>query len=85
VSFPRGTSSRPGGVAQTLLLTLRARASEAQCADGLIKDDRAVEIVGQLGDDFSRKRLHGDDEVAVILRTREFDRHAREFMARHVV
>jgi O-methyltransferase involved in polyketide biosynthesis len=83
VSSPQGASSSLGGVAQTLLLTLHARAREAQRADGLIKDDRAVEIVRRLGDESSHKRLHGHDEVAVILRTREFDRHAREFMARH--
>jgi len=70
-------------VSETLLITLYTRAIESQRPDALIRDDNAVALVGQLECDFSRLRLHGHDEVAVIMRTREFDRHARDFLARH--
>ena len=71
------------GVAETLLITLYARAIESQRPDALIKDDKAVAMVEQIECDFSRLKLHGHDEVAVILRIREFDRQAREFLVRN--
>lgn len=67
-------------VSETLLITLYARAVESQRPDALMKDDKAAEIVKQLDCDFSHLKLHGHDEIAVILRMREFDRHARHFL-----
>jgi O-methyltransferase involved in polyketide biosynthesis len=68
------------GVSETMLITLYARALESRRADGLIRDDKAVEIVRGIDYDWERLRLHGHDEVAVILREREFDRFTTEFM-----
>jgi O-methyltransferase involved in polyketide biosynthesis len=75
-----------GGVAETLLITLYIRAMESQRPDALIKDDKAVALVSQMGFDFSRfdqTRMDEDDKVAIILRNREFDRTTRDFLARY--
>jgi O-methyltransferase involved in polyketide biosynthesis len=71
------------GVAETMLITLYTRALESQRVDGLIRDEKAVEIVKSVDYDWERLRMHGHDEVAVIMREREFDRFARQFMTRH--
>ena len=71
------------GVAETLLITLYARATESKRPDALLHDEKAVAMVGQMDYDFSRLKLQGHDIVAVILRLREFDRFARDFLAGH--
>jgi O-methyltransferase involved in polyketide biosynthesis len=73
-------------VAETLLMTLYIRAMESQRPDALIKDEKAVALVAQMSYDFDRVRqVHMDEEdkVTVILRNREFDRYAQDFLARH--
>jgi O-methyltransferase involved in polyketide biosynthesis len=69
------------GVSETLLIPLYTRAIESGRPDALIKDEKAVAMVAQFNYDFSRIALHGDDAVEIIMRVREFDRHAREFQA----
>jgi len=74
------------GVAETLLMTLYIRAMESQRPDALIKDEKAVALVTQMSYDFDRVRqVHMDEEdkVTLILRNLEFDRYARDFLARH--
>lgn len=74
------------GVAETLLITLYIRAMESQRPDALIKDEKAVALVTQMGYDFSRIeqiKMDEEDKVALILRNLEFDRYARGFLARH--
>jgi O-methyltransferase involved in polyketide biosynthesis len=70
------------GVSETLLIPLYIRAMESQRPDALIRDDRAVALIGQIDYDFSRFRLEAHDHVAIVLRNREFDRHARDFLSR---
>jgi O-methyltransferase involved in polyketide biosynthesis len=70
------------GVSETLLITLYTRALESQRPDGLIRDEKAVEIVRKLDRDLSPFTLQGHDAVALILRTSQFDSKAREFLAR---
>jgi O-methyltransferase involved in polyketide biosynthesis len=73
-------------VAETLLMTLYIRAMESQRPDALIKDEKAVALVNQMHYDFDRVRqVHMDEEdkVTVILRNLEFDRYARDFLARY--
>jgi O-methyltransferase involved in polyketide biosynthesis len=73
------------GVAETLLMTLYIRAMESQRPDALLKDEKAVALVAQMGYDFDRMKqikMDEDDKVTVILRNREFDRYARDFLAR---
>jgi O-methyltransferase involved in polyketide biosynthesis len=44
------------GVPETLLIPLNNRAMETQRPDALIKDEKAVELVGQMSYDFDRSR-----------------------------
>ena len=78
------------GVMETLLITLHMRALESQRPDALIRDERAEELVRKIGDDglydFGRMQsLHLSEEnrLVIILRNREVDRCARDFLARH--
>jgi methyltransferase (TIGR00027 family) len=73
-------------VAKTLLITLYIRAMESQRPDALVKDERAEALVRQLDQETLRKTLALTDDfnrVAVILKGREFDRFAKDFLARH--
>ena len=76
------TNVQLSGVAETLLIPLYFRAQETQRPDALVKDEQAVALVKQLDYDFSRIKLRKHDEVAIILRLREFDRFARDFLNR---
>lgn len=73
-------------VAETLLIPLYIRAIESQRPDALIKDEKAVALVRQMDYDFSwieQARIDEHVRVALVLRNREFDRYAQDFMARH--
>lgn len=70
-------------VAETLLIPLYCRALEAQRPDALLRDDRAAALVEQIDYDFSRIKPQGHDQAATIMRAREFDRRAQEFLRRH--
>jgi methyltransferase (TIGR00027 family) len=77
------------GVAETLLITLYIRAMESQRPDALIRDKKAEELFQKIGDeglyDFSRMkslRLSEENKLVITLRSREFDRCARDFLAR---
>jgi len=79
---PQGLS----GVAETLLMMLYIRAIESQRPDALIKDEKAVALIHQMDQDiFQNKmaKIAEETRVAMVLRNREFDRHARDFLARH--
>jgi methyltransferase (TIGR00027 family) len=74
------------GVAETLLITLTIRGFESQRPDALVKDERAEVLVSQMDQDFLRSklaRIKDYSQVATILRSREFDRYAQDFLARH--
>lgn len=74
------------GVAETLLIPLYIRAVETQRPDALLKDEKAVAVVTQLDAAFSRIKqikMDKEDQVALILRNREFDHFARDFLARY--
>jgi O-methyltransferase involved in polyketide biosynthesis len=74
------------GVAETLLIPLYIRAIESQRPDALLRDEKAVALVTQMASAFSRiKQIKMDEEdrVALVLRNREFDRYARDFLARY--
>src|SRR5512136_740552 len=80
------TNPNLSGVAETLLITLYIRAMESQRPDALIKDERAEALVRQLDPQTMRKTLALTDDfsrVAVILKGREFDRFAQDFLERH--
>ncbi len=80
------TKPNLSGVAETLLITLYIRAAESQRSDALVKDERAEAVVRQLDQETLRKTLALTDDfsrVAVILKSREFDRFAQDFLRRH--
>jgi O-methyltransferase involved in polyketide biosynthesis len=84
--MPEITFQDLSGVAETLLIPLCIRAVESQRSDALIKDEKAVAMVRQMDQDFLRNKLAKIDEetqAAIVLRNREFDRHARDFLARY--
>jgi O-methyltransferase involved in polyketide biosynthesis len=79
-------SQNLNGVAETLLITLYIRAMESQRPDALIKDEKAVALVARMEYDFSRIKqikMDEEDKVTLILRNREFDRYAQDFLARY--
>jgi O-methyltransferase involved in polyketide biosynthesis len=71
------------GVAETLLLPLYIRARESQRPDAIVKDQTVVDLISRLDYDFSSFKFDKEDEVAIILRVRQFDRYARDFLTRH--
>jgi methyltransferase (TIGR00027 family) len=80
------------GVAETLLIPLYIRAMESQRPDALIKDERAEALVRQMDQDCLQSKLAKIEDysaipsfmqVAIILRSREFDHHTQDFLARH--
>jgi O-methyltransferase involved in polyketide biosynthesis len=82
-------SQKLDNVAETLLITLYVRSVESQRPDALLRDETAVALVRRLESDssydFARVRqikMDADDQTAIILRNREFDRYVREFLDR---
>jgi O-methyltransferase involved in polyketide biosynthesis len=74
------------GVSEMLLIILSIRAFESQRPDALVKDERAQALVSQMDQNFLRNKLakiEDYSQVATILRSRDFDRCAQEFLARH--
>jgi methyltransferase (TIGR00027 family) len=80
------------GVAETLLIPLYIRAMESQRPDALIKDERAEALVRQMDQDFWQSKLTKIEDfnaipsfmqVAIILRSQEFDLYVRDFLVRH--
>jgi O-methyltransferase involved in polyketide biosynthesis len=74
------------GVAETLLIPLYIRAIESERPDALLKDEKAVALVTQMDSAFSRVKqikMDEEDRVALVLRNREFDRYARDFLTRY--
>jgi methyltransferase (TIGR00027 family) len=83
--MPENTYPNLSGVAETMLITLYIRAMESQRPDALMKDEHAVVLVNQMGPGFDRIKqvqMDEEDKVTIILRNREFDRYARDFMER---
>jgi O-methyltransferase involved in polyketide biosynthesis len=77
------TAPRLTGIPETLLIPLFIRARETGRSDALLKDDKAVELVGRIAYDFSRIKLQQHDILGLILRVREFDRFVRKFLEAH--
>jgi O-methyltransferase involved in polyketide biosynthesis len=74
-------------VEKTLLVPLYIRALEPERPGGLIKDERAEALVRRLDSESMRKTAALTEDTGralIILKGREFDRIAREFMARHM-
>ncbi len=70
------------GVAETLLLPLYIRARESRRPDAIVKDPVVEQLIDRLDHDFSGYKFDKEDEVAIILRNRQFDRYTQDFLAR---
>jgi methyltransferase (TIGR00027 family) len=84
--MPETTKPSLSGVAGTLLITLYIRAMESQRPDALFKDERAEALVRQLDPETLRKTLALTEDtgrLVLILKSREFDRFAQDFLGRH--
>lgn len=80
------TDSPLSGVSETPLIPIYYRAMESQRPDAILKDERAVTLVAQLGYDFAQLkkiRVHEGNKVARFMLTRELDRYTRDFLNRH--
>lgn len=84
------TTQDLSGVSESLLITLYFRAMESQRSDALIKDEMAEALVKKISADrlydFDRiKSLHLSEanKLVWILRCREFDRYAQDFLRCH--
>lgn len=80
--MPKVTLESQDKVAETLLTALYQRANESRRPDALIHDDTAVHLVEQIDYDFTRFTLNKLDQVTAVLRVREFDRLAGDFLTR---
>jgi O-methyltransferase involved in polyketide biosynthesis len=72
------------GVARTLLVPLACRAMDSIRPDAILHDPRAVEAYNALGGspDFLMG-MRGHDLTATVMRARQFDMFARDFLACH--
>ena len=71
------------GVMETLLITLYARAKDANSSNPVINDKRALEIVSKIDYDFS-KFEHGEmSYYGVIARAKIMDEQAKMFIGEH--
>lgn len=84
------TSRLLSGVAETLLITRYIRAVESQRPDALIKDEKAPVLFQKISRegryDFERIRsihLSEANKLLIVLRNRQFDRYAHDFLVRH--
>ena len=71
---------------ETSLMAVYIRAMESQRPDALIKDEKAVALVAQMSEEFAHfEQIPMSDALKVMrnLATRECDRQARDFLARH--
>jgi len=72
------------GVASTLLVPLACRAIDSIRPDAILHDPRAVDVYNALGgnSDFLMG-MRGHDLTATVMRARQFDTYARDFLARN--
>ena len=72
------------GIARTLLVPLACRAIESIRPDAILHDPCSVEVYNALGgnSDFLLG-MHGADMFVTVMRARQFDAFARDFLARN--
>ena len=76
-------SEKIGGVAETMLQTLYARAKESKKPNHKIYDEKAIEIVEQMDYDFSLADKDTVMSSGVVARTIVLDRMAADFVKEH--
>lgn len=83
--MPEQLMQNLSAVEETLLIPLCVRALEAQRPDGLLKDERAVALVQQIGCDpvHILENVEPYTQAAVILRNLKIDQDVQDFMQQH--
>jgi O-methyltransferase involved in polyketide biosynthesis len=76
-------SVRLTGVCETALIPLFYRALESQRPDAIIRDPVAASLIEQIDYDFSVFNIDAPDRVFALMRSRQFDRYARSFLAKY--
>jgi len=71
------------GVPETLLIPLYARAVETQRPDGIIRDEKAVEMVERIDYDFAKFDKTWMSQVGVTIRTEILDEGTSAFIGTH--
>jgi O-methyltransferase involved in polyketide biosynthesis len=71
------------GVAETLMITLYARAIETQRPDPILSDRKAVEIIEHLDYNFSKYEKGWGSQLGCIIRARAIDRIVQNFLETH--
>ena len=71
------------GVTETLLIPLKARASDAQSSKPILGDIYAQDIMDRLDHDFDKVPLTMNESSAIALRTRFLDSLTTSFLSRH--
>lgn len=70
-------------VAETLLIPLCYRAVEARQPEPLVRDECAQQILDQLGIDPAHLKWRQPQQIFAMLRARQFDRWAADFISRN--
>ena len=77
---PVKTKVQLGGVAETLLIPLYARAVEAMKQNPRVKDDKAIEMMNSLDYDFSKFQSSYLSKEGIVARTIILDRETKKFV-----
>lgn len=71
------------GVPETMLIPLWARAEETKRKDAIIRDDRAVEIIGKIDYDFKKFENAWKSQTGVAIRTSILDTQVKKFIGQY--
>lgn len=71
------------GVAETLMITLYARAIETQRPEPILSDRKAVEIAEHLNYDFTKYEKGWGSQLGCVIRARAIDRIVQNFLETH--
>ncbi|MBE9098353.1 class I SAM-dependent methyltransferase [Vacuolonema iberomarrocanum] len=82
-STQRQSTDQLTGVAETLMITLYARAVETQRDDSLFQDPKAVEIAQSTDYNFEKYAKGWSSQLGVVIRVKEYDRIVKNFITTH--
>lgn len=68
------------GVAETLMITLYARATETKRSEPILSDRKAVEIADQVDYDFSKYEKGWSSQLGCVIRARAYDQIVQNFL-----
>lgn len=71
------------GITETMLIPLWVRAVETQLENPIIRDEMAVEMMGEIDYDFEEFEHHRMPQVSIAIRTELLDRATLDFIGRH--